>query len=69
MPVDECLYPALRHDLRLLTQVARAARKRREQAGAVELSAGGELKFKLVRGADGVPKPVAVKAKEELEVS
>ena len=45
MPVDECLYPALRHDLRLLTQVARAARKRREQAGAVELSAGGELKF------------------------
>ena len=45
--VPTSLHAGLRHDLLLLRRIARTRKKKRMEDGALELSEGGELTFKL----------------------
>lgn len=68
-PVCKTLFPRLIPDLRVLTLVSRALKKRRELSGSVNFSrgdegGGGELRFDL-QGGNG---PTAVEASKHLEV-
>ena len=67
-PVDVHLISDLKHDLSILTKLARKLRKKREDiGGAVDLSSGdrgSELKFELDRNGN----PVRVAAKTEKEI-
>lgn len=67
-PVSKALIPELKHDLEILTNLARKLRNRREmEGGAVDFSSGdrgSELKFVL----DENGFPIKVKPKKEIEI-
>jgi DIS3-like exonuclease 1 len=65
-PIDQSKRERLRTDIRGLTAFSRFLNRKRETAGALDLSqgAGAELKFKI----DVEGNPVEVQGKEELEI-